>query len=300
MTKIKNPKLFEAVYNAVRQKIVDRQFPQTYLPAGAHFERASDKKYVSLSPNGLITKGSAEAAITIRDADSDWNRFTGTSPIPTAQKQGGLYVFKHEEAGIAELMHYTESMNTIPVNIATKRISVPHLMATKAIFRIRTKKPMLIANLSIFSGGSAVNAFMNAIENIPAVKSQLGGLSFIKKVLDPNDYSASRAMGLAFGAERSVNGIDWETARDSDRVNLTGNNICLFGENMQKVPNLEVESATLSFLPNVLYDDKGNRIKLNDNDETIINKYSPNATNSEYSILIEVDTGFKMGMRVVK
>ena len=300
MTKIKSQNLFEAVYNAVRQKITDRQFPQTYLPTGSHFERASDKKYVNLSPNGLITKGSAEAAITIRDADNDWNRFTGTSPIPTAQKQGGLYVFKHEEAGIAELMHYTESMNTLPVNVATKRISVPHLMATKAIFRIRTKKPMLIANLSIFSGGSPVNSFMNALENDPAIKSHLGGMTLIDKILAPNDYSASRAMGLAFGSENSINGIEWETARNSDRVSLTGDNICLFGDNMQSVPNLEVESATLSFLPNALYDNKGNQIKLDDSNEAIINKYSPNATNSEYSILIEVDTGFKMGMRVVR
>ncbi len=300
MTKILNPRLFEAVFNAVKKKAALGDFPQAYLPAGAYIERASDKKYVSLAPNGLVSKTSATNGLIIRDAGSDSNRFTGTSPVSTIKNQGGLYVYKHEEAGLAEFMHYGEDMKTLPMNINTKRVSVPHLMATKAVFRIRTLKPFILADISPFSGGSYVQKFLNEIENDASVKKLLGGVSLINKILDPNDYSAGRAVGLAFGTVNYISGLQSQTARSTERYGTTGDNICLFGANGAPVPNLEVEAVTLTFSSDALFNQSGGELKMDSADENAINSFLPNWTNGENSVLIEVDTGYKMGMRVIK
>lgn len=300
MTKILTPKLFEAVYNAVKKKADLGDFPQEYLPAGTYIERASDKQYVSLAPNGLVSKNSANEALKIRDADWDSNRFTGISSAASIRNQGGLYVYRHEEAGLAEFMHYGESMESLPMNVNTKRVSVPHLMATKAVFRIRTLKPFMLANISTFSGGGYVQKFLNDIENDASVKGLLGGVPLINKILDPADYSAGRAIGLAFATVPYIDGLQSKTARSTERYGTTGNNICIFGKNGEPVPNLEVEAVTLTFSSAALFNQKGNGIKLNPADENMINSNLPNWTSGENSVLIEVDTGFKMGMRVVK
>lgn len=300
MTKIQNPKLFEAVYNGVKKKADLGDFPDQYLPTGAYIERASDKQYVSLAPNGLISKTSASNGLVIRDADWDSNRFTGTSPVASIKNQGGLYVYRHEEAGLAEFMHYGESMETLPMNVNTKRVSIPHLMATKAVFRIRTLKPFRLANISPFSGGGYVQKFLRDVENDADVKNLLGGVPLINKILDAGDYSAGRAVGLAFATVPYIDGIQSQTARSTERYGKTGDNICIFGNNGDPVPHLEVEAVTLTFSSSALYNQKGNEIKLNPADESAINSFLPNWTSGENSILIEVDTGNKMGMRVIK
>lgn len=298
MSKIGNIKLFEAVYNAVKKRAEAGLFPQEYLPGGTILERAVDKRYVVLAPNGLIYKNSAAAAITVRDANNDMNRFTGTSPVPYIRNQGGLYLFRHEEAGLAEIMFYSEKMNTLPMNTATRRISVSHMMATKSIFRIRVTKPLILANISLLSGGGEAKRFFDEVGNETNVKNLLYGATLSQKMLDPNDYSVSRAFGLALATINYINGIQSQTARVTDRTYLSGDNVCLFGENMQPVSGLEVDSAKLTFSSSMLFDDAGKQIKMDDKDEAFINNLIPDATNTEYTLTIEVDNGFKQGMKI--
>lgn len=300
MTKILNPRLFEAVYSAVRKKIDARDFPQEYLPTGSYVERASDRQYVNLAPNGLLSKTSATEALKIRDAGWDSNRFTGISGAAGIKNCGGLYVYRQEEAGLAEFMHYGEAMNTLPVDVNTRRISVPHLLATKAVFRIRTLKPFILANVSPFSGGGHVQKFLRDVENDPAVKGLLGGVPLVNKILDAHDYSVGRAVGLAFATVSYLDGMQSKTARATDRYGTTGDNIVLFGENGKSVPYLEVESVTLTFSSSVLHNHKGDEIKLHPDTENVINTHLPNWTKAEKTVLIEVDAGLKMEMRVVK
>lgn len=300
MSKIANVALFNAVYETVYKKTEAGNVPQSYLPAGAILERAVDIKYVTLAPNHLVNRSSAEAAVTVRDANRDANRFSGISPNPAVKSQGGLYLFRHEEAGLAEMMHYSENGGArLPVSVGTRRVSVPHLMATKAIFKTYLTRPFMLANLSSYStGGGEVGRFFNDIASEPGVKNLLGGAPLQSKMLDAGDYSVSRAFGLAFGSSRFLNGLEAQTARQTERVYQTGNNICLFGDQGTPVSGLKVDSVLLNFSSAVLFDQDGNQIKLGSNEEAVINGFIPNATQTEYSLVIEVDDGLKQGMKI--
>lgn len=259
MCKIGNKNLYEAVFEAAIKKVERNAVPDHLLLSGVQLYRAVSPEHMPVITNpaggiNMVSLSSVNECLKARDQSIDRNRFSGVTAAGVPGPKGAVYFFKNQAAGLAELMHYAERDNRLPWEIKTRRVSVPHLMATKAILIVTLKTNMLVADLSIHhqSGAGEVRRFLNDIGREPNVSKLLAGKSLPDMMLDETDYSVSRAVGHAVQCSPHLRGMIAQTARQTERLGETGSNICLFARPGETVSGLKAETALYFFEPGVL------------------------------------------------
>jgi hypothetical protein len=253
MSKLMNPKLYAAVLKAAIESIKQGNTPSRLLFANTYLFRAADMRFFQMR-NGLITQECADNAIRVFDFGEDRNRFSGYSPLPN-YNNGGCYFFTNQGAGLGEMMHYAELEGVLPMNIESRRVSIPHMMATKCIFKVKLTKPLKVADISLY-GPNAGNArtFLQRVGRTEiwesgkatSVEKQFGVKLDAEAISQHSDYSVTRALGHAFCQfPQYFAGVLSQTARETERAGESGENVCLFGHNRGKVDGLYVEGAHL-------------------------------------------------------
>ena len=265
MAGIRNPALFKLTYEATRRLTERAGVPTRLVWPGETVLRSVQMKFVPSLIDGRLPRSEAEGVITIRDADQDRNRWTGTGPAP-ALPMGGLYVSLTSGSLSAELTHYNRSW--LPKEAGTGFADVMDGFARAgtpvrlALFRLRTRASMLMADLAPPAGG----IFYNDLARDPALKTELaklpGSPALSALANAPDDYTIPRAIGLALAASRGYAGLIAPTAREDRAARDAGDNAVFFGAN-GPCPVIVVDQAMLFH-----YDDGGalklNRIPLSD------------------------------------
>ena len=111
MSKVANPDLFRAIYQAAFRAIESGKEPNRNLKGGERIYRASDKIYVL--EDQKLTLPSLETCLIVRDGSSDDknpNRFTGRAPDGSANV-GGVYFSMSLPPMMMEMRHYNAKRN---------------------------------------------------------------------------------------------------------------------------------------------------------------------------------------------
>jgi len=134
--------------------VLMRSFPRRYLPP-VYGGTISGARVV-------------EAALTVRDAATDSNRFSGVIPAGLGQPQisagrGALYCSKDTRAQMAEVLHYA------PGAQARRPGSLPFILQTLQGKCMVMLKPTQDINLVTLDGAEAnVQQFFNSLQRNPA------------------------------------------------------------------------------------------------------------------------------------
>lgn len=259
---IRNPDLYRAVYDAALAVVERRDVPTKLLPAGASLFRGVEARYLhqigaaELVKQRYVTVTSARRNIVVRDQEDGDNRYSGAPCAGVQVKMGGCYFFLTESAGLAEMMHYKEreiftGRGTVPMDAATGRVSIPHLLATKAVLQLTLMSAKLVANLDP-ADGDGIHSFFHAVGNPEPVRKRLLGRTIKEMVNDPDDYSVSRAIGHALQSHPYLYGIYAPSVRQTERSAWTlerQSNVCLFGRNKEEIEGLRADWVFLFFEP---------------------------------------------------
>ena len=230
-SKVSNPRLFKAVYSAVVDAVEHNNVPNQTLKGGLTIYRASDKKYVL--ENQKLTKKTLESCLEVRDgssSDSNANRFTGAAPDGSAHV-GGVYFATHVTPMLMEVRHYNNKRN------------VKQALRGKVVLEVEVLGAINVMDLSMHS--PETTKFLTAIGKSSEVRAVLNGrVPELKQKMLSNDFSVSRAIGLAAGS-MGYDGLIAQTAR-TDLDSKTGDNLILFGRNGKRVSRkLRIVSAML-------------------------------------------------------
>jgi hypothetical protein len=234
-------KLFYAVYAATARQ--SRFVPSDSIGSGLHLKRGMDAKYLQ-GTEKTIAPSSVLGAITVRDATKDSNRFTGIGPSPAGSpavpvRRGGLYTSEDNTALLAEMFHYAD--RSLPRDMYGKA-PVLDVLAPKCLIKMKAVREIIIADLDTSS--EATQRFFQEIEGdeqVAGALKALGYRSLSEAVLHPKDYSAGRGLGLGLASNESIDGMRITSAREfttSEVVGETGNNVVLFGENLEPATGL--------------------------------------------------------------
>lgn len=273
MSRVNNPELYEAVLEAAMNLVKSGSAPVRILPVNSYLYRASDSTHYMKSMNQLggdrrqMPRSLADEIIRVRDYGTKENRFSGVAPRNSYYANGGCYLFTNQGAGLAEMMHYAEgerfpkehssSRVTPPprfrVDPDSGRVSIPQMLGVKYIFQVRVTKPMQVADISLYGpNGGGARDFLRKIGQFNLLKSEGGASTSVEKqfpgirledeVINQNgDYSVTRALGQAFAKfPQYFAGLIAQTARETERVGESGENVCLFGRAEALIEGLEV------------------------------------------------------------
>ena len=233
MANVSNRALFEAIYNAVVRAMDEGNAPTLWIPNGRRVVRASDKKYALV--NNQLTYSALEDCLEVRDGSSDdrnANRFSGRAPDGSVNV-GAVYFSTHNVPMFMEIRHYHPQRSIIKA------------LKGKLVLNVEITQPMLVMDLSKHS--ASTTKFLKSLEQDPAIKRAAGNrpLSMYNKMLAPNDYTVSRAIGLAAGRFSEIDGLIAPTAR-TDLDNRSGDNLILFGQKGSRVSRkLKILTAIL-------------------------------------------------------
>ncbi len=268
MGKINKPDLYQAVLAAALVKVERGDAPNRLLLPDRQIFRAVSPEHVPVTKaaeENMVAGSSVSECLRVRDQCSDKNRFTGTDAVGKCGPAGGVYFFLNQAAGLAEMMHYSEKdiqeavanndfERMLPMDVASRRVSIPYLMAKKGILVAHLTEPKMVADLSLHSqsGTGEVRRFLNEIGKAPTVNKFLNGRTLPDLMRDENDYSVSRAIGHAIQSSRRYDGMIVETARETERRGERGSNLVLFGSDGSIVGGLKIENALYFFAPGVV------------------------------------------------
>jgi hypothetical protein len=246
--------LYKAVFEAALNKVQAGRFPSRLLLPGQFLYRGIKKEHLKLVDD-LVAESGVFECLKIRDVSKHGdhlgeNRFSGGSPIPGRPINiGGCYFFLEEAAGLAEAMHYGKKENILPFSVGSRRVSIPHLLATKAVLKGVLIEPKHVADLSARhqSASGEVDDFLRQIGEFPGVREMLKGTSLNALLMSKDDYSVSRALGHAFMQSGYLSGVIAQTARQTERRGETGDNLCLFGRGGEVVSGVRIQSALIFF-----------------------------------------------------
>jgi len=220
---LKRPEVLSAVYAAAGGKIAARDIPTLFVQGGQTLYRSVNPAgtYTSMpkpNPGRHLSKFAANAAITPADGVLDLgNRFSGPSggSIPHAS---GLYCVQQQQALINESAHYSGKAHAWS-------------LSGRCVLRIRVMGSILVADLSPHNPRAL--RFLR----------ELHGASW-DQMVDPNDCSVGRGIGLAIAHSGYLRGLSIQTVRESDRsIDENGDNLVLFGSPGQPIPGLYIDQA---------------------------------------------------------
>jgi len=210
--------------------VLMRSFPRRYLPP-VYGGTISGARVV-------------EAALTVRDAATDSNRFSGVIPAGLGQPQisagrGALYCSKDTRAQMAEVLHYA------PGAQARRPGSLPFILQTLQGKCMVMLKPTQDINLVTLDGAEAnVQQFFNSLQRNPAVKTAMSALRYTditQAIFSPTDYAAARGLGLGLIGNPGIDGLEigsarsFETTDDGQSMSVfkSGSNVLVFGDDQQ-------------------------------------------------------------------
>lgn len=229
---ISNRPLFDAVFKAMVKAIKSDVAPDHVLPSSHPIVRGSDKKYVY--DGGRVTYAKLVDCLRVRDGtdgiwDRNTNRFSGRAPDGSAHV-GGVYFSMGNAPMCMEMRHYQVKRN------------LHKALRFKIVLNLKLTHPMHVVDLSMES--PTTKTFLATLQKDPAIAKSLDRGKTLQQHVFSNDYSASKAIGLAAGA-MGFEGLIFQTAR-TDLEGTTGNNLVLFGTAGSVVSRkLEIVSAIM-------------------------------------------------------
>jgi hypothetical protein len=205
-----------------------RSFPRRYMPAATS----------GVIPGGLLNAG----ALTVRDAATDQNRFSGVIPSAAgkpaiAPKRGGMYFSLDARAQLAELLHYTNGSSARMPGDAAFTLRA---LSDRCLLMCKPRNNLALVTIEEFRG--EVNRFYNDIQQHPDVKTALKQSNYgdiTQAIFAPNDYSAARGFALGLESDASIDGMVVGSARNFETTGSAGNrfasgdNVVLFGTDQQ-------------------------------------------------------------------
>jgi hypothetical protein len=233
MGSVRDRRLFKAVYAAVSAGIRDGSAPTNIVQAGQRLVRASQRRFV-VERDGTLSEAKLRDCLNVRDGgseDANANRFSGRAP-DGAVHVGGVYFSLHNEPMFMELRHYNRDSCEV------------RALKNGVVLNVEVTSPMLVLDMSRHS--AAAKRYLRSIESSTAFQQASGvkSISLWDRMLDANDYTVSRAIGLAAGRHR-LEGVLVQTAR-TDLFKRSGDNVVLFGEHGNLVSTkLRIRSALL-------------------------------------------------------
>lgn len=249
MPTIQRPDVLAAIYDATRLLIDKRAVPTTVVQAGHTIFRSVPVKYLPKpAPGGHASKSKANDALMPRDNGADGaNRFSGPSGSPIIPGASGLYCVLQSQALVNEVMHYSRQAGVHKTMPSGTRF-VDAALGDKVVIRIRLMSSILSVDLSPHNPGHV--EFLNKLLNSPGVQQKLASTQYASRVslwnriVDSDDCSVSRGIGLAVAASGVYTGLVAQTVRKSGRsIEERGDNLILYGQHMRPIPNLYVEEA---------------------------------------------------------
>jgi hypothetical protein len=233
-------KLARALYAATRKEA--RYAPMDYpVSVGNVLMRAFPRKYMPLvQGRGVPASAVNAAALTVRDALTDSNRFSGIIPAGTGApaivtQRGALYCAKDTRAQMAEVLHYAPGSQTRAPG------SLPFPLQTLHQKCMVLLKPTRDINLVTLDGtGAHVQAFFDRLQRVPEVRAALSALRYAditQAIFSGSDYSAARGLGLGLMSNPDIDGLEigsarsFETTGDEPAMSMfrSGANVLVFG-----------------------------------------------------------------------
>ena len=202
-----------------------------------------------------FSRATANGARTIRDGQTDQNRWSGVG-IEENQNRGGLYLSTHLDALTNEMMHYGRRGNertSLADILAGTHLGEPlpdeeRLRLQKVIVNLRVQTHLAVADLS--GDSERAKAFYAELSAKPEVRKAISGIysSSSAAVNASDDHSASRAIALALKENPFIEGIQTGSVRrESEWIGETNDNAVLFGADNKPLNAVEANSATLYY-----------------------------------------------------
>lgn len=250
MPTVSRPDVLSATYAAAASLIRSHEVPTTLIAAGQTIFRSVPIKYLPRpSPGQHLSKTIALNALMPMDGVMERNnRFSGPSYNPSIPAAGGLYCVLQQQALMNEVMHYARRAgvhkNPKPAGLTFAEAA----MLDKCVLKIVLMKQALVADLSPHNPG--LSSFLKKLEQAGGLLNLLAGTQYSsavsawQRMIDSDDCSVARGIGLAVANTNFLSGLTVETVRRSGRsTEERGDNLVLFGSAGQAVPGLYVEEA---------------------------------------------------------
>ncbi len=228
MSKIRDVDLFQAVRHATAERLEAGRAPtMPVFPYKLGLVRSVDRgrlanRFRQFDPQKV------SANLKVYDALKDMSRFSGITPFQEVS-HGGVYFSRHHAAMINEARHYSRG-----------RRPVPKILARKGVISLEVVSFMLMLDLSAYS--READNFLADIGQDSDVQAAMGhnalaqeGLGLKQLMLHSTDYTVARAIGFAVAENLQLDGVQFGTARLSDRPGETGDNVVLYGPEGQVV-----------------------------------------------------------------
>jgi hypothetical protein len=246
MPVVRTSAVLKAVYQEAAKRIAAREIPTELILPDVRLYRAYDLRYAKIA-NGRLPKAEANLALIIRDQYTDRNRYSGQSLDSGIPAAGGLYCSFQQQAIVNEALYYARSDRSIPRSTATGAPDAGRTMAGKCIVQIRLMCSLLAADLSPHN--RYARDFVESVGRAPDVQHALRLAGRARgtawgEMHDSVDCSFARGIGLAVANSGYLLALKVSTARESERSpDETGDNLVLFGQDGEQVPNLWIDHA---------------------------------------------------------
>jgi hypothetical protein len=250
MPTVSRPDVLSATYTAAVDLIRSRDIPTALIAAGHTVFRSVPVKYMPKPSKGQhLSKAIAMNALMPMDGVAERNnRFSGPSYHPSIHATGGLYCVLQQQALINEVMHYARRAgvhnNPKPAGLSFAEAT----MLDKCVLKIVLMRQALVADLSPHNPG--LPNFLKKLEQAGGLTNLLAGTQYSstvnlwQRMIDSDDCSVARGIGLAIANTNFLSGLMVETVRRSGRsAEERGDNLVLFGSAGQAIPGLYIEEA---------------------------------------------------------
>ncbi len=225
MPTVKRPAILAAVYEAAKKKIDVRDIPTLVVQAGQTLFRSinPNSPYSSLpkpAPGTHVSKLQANKLLIPGDGTLELNnRFTGPSYSPAVPSASGLYCVLQQQALVNESMHYSGKVGA-------------WALSGRCVLRIQVMGSLLVADLSPHNPRGL--RFLREL-----------GAGTWDQMIDPDDCSVARGIGLAIAQSGFLRGMSVQTVRESERSpEERGDNLVLFAPPNQAVPGLYIDEVS--------------------------------------------------------
>lgn len=224
MPTVKRPAALAKIYAAAKRKIDADGIPTLLLQQGQTLYRSINptSAYTPLpkpAPGGHVSKMQANKLLAPADGAKELsNRFSGPSYDPNIPSTGGLYCVQQQQALVNESKHYSGK-------------AAAWALSGRCVLRIVTMGTIHVADLSPHN--SRALRFLR----------ELGGKTW-DDMVDPDDCSIARGIGLAIAHTPGLRGLSVQTVRESERsAEERGDNLVLFGAAGAPIPTLYIDEA---------------------------------------------------------
>jgi hypothetical protein len=233
--------LARAVYAAAKR--VSKYAPMDHtVSVGNVLLRVFDRHHLfGTAPKRVQVGEVNKAALMVRDAGTDRNRFSGSipafsgGPLIAPERSGAFYCAKDVRAQMAEMLHYTPDHATRAPGSLQFVLQALH---GKCMVLIKPTTDIHLVTLNADSGGTS--RFFDELQRADGVRAALTSMRYTditQAIFSPTEYSAARGLGLGLMSNPAIDGIEIDSARSFETITdgaaasifRTGSNVLLFG-----------------------------------------------------------------------